>query len=360
MENISYAEQRIMETANSFKKLYYIYRDKEEDNVFGEQMLETARLLEDILGRDKDTETMGGEKAVRIRKILKQNDIYMEKIKINRDSNNRLQLIVRAKTLKKQYVPVINMAEFLSGFFQKPLMPVAGGRKYITSDMAEFLIEESPEYFTMTGVRAFSKNYADISGDAYSCINNQRGKSMVCICDGMGTGANAAKTSVAVVDMLEQFFEVGFSEKTSVRMVNAAMVARSEESPFTLDLGVFDLYEGRYSVMKFGSMASYIKRHGGVEIVRPSSLPAGLLENAKPDTGEYSMDEGEYVIMVSDGVVDALPFYDKEQQMARIVESLPFGNPNLMAEKLMEEVFFYIGEDYKDDMTVVITGIWKH
>ena len=159
---------------------------------------------------------------------------------------------------------------------------------------------------------------------------------MVCICDGMGTGADAAKTSTAVVDMLEHFFEVGFSERTSVNMVNAAMATRGEESPFTLDLGVFDLYVGKYSMLKFGSMASYIKRRNGVEVVRPSSLPAGLLENAKPDMGEYSLGEGEYVIMVSDGVVDALPFYDKENQMAKIVGELPFANPNLMADKLME------------------------
>lgn len=360
MENTTFAEQKIMETANSFKKLYYIYKDREEDNVFGEQMLETARLLEDIIDKNKEIEHIGKESEAKIRKILKQNNIYMDKIRINRSRDNHLQLMVRAKTLKRQYVSVANMAEFLSIFFEKPLIPLDGGRKFITNNMAEFLIEETPKYFTMTGVKALSKNIADISGDAYSCINNQGGKSMVCICDGMGTGINAARTSGKVVDMLEQFFEAGFSEKTSVRMVNAAMVTRCEENPFTLDLGVFDLYKGSYSVMKFGSMASYIKRASGVEIVRPSSLPAGLLENAVPDTGEYPVSEGEYVIMVSDGVVDALPFYDKEQQMANIVEALPFGNPNLMAEKIMEEIFFYLGEEYKDDMTVVVTGIWRH
>lgn len=360
MENITFAKQRILDAASSFKKLYYIYKDKEEDTVFGEQMLETALLLEDIVDRDKDVEVMAKEQTVKIRKILKHNNIHMESIIINRSRNNRLKLLVKAKTLKRQYVPVADMAEFLSGFFKKPLIPGDGGRKYITCNMTEFVIEERPEYFTMTGVRAFSKNAAMISGDAYSCINNQGGKSMACICDGMGTGINAARTSIKVVDMLEQFFEVGFSEKTSVRMVNAAMVARGEESPFTLDLGVFDLYEGRYSVMKFGSMASYIKRKNRVEIVKPSSLPAGLLENAIPDVGDYPVTEGEYVIMVSDGVVDALPFYDKEQQMSAIVASLPEGNPNLMADKLMEEIFFYLGDEYKDDMTVLVTGIWRH
>ena len=360
MENITYAEQKIMDVASSFKKLYYIYRDREETNAFGEQLWELSLLLENILSNEKEMEVIGKEPRAEINKILKQNNIYMEHIRITRKKGNQLQILVRARTAKREYVTVENMAKFLSEYFKRPLMAQPGGRRYITCNMADFLIEERPNYFTMTGVRAFSKNSADISGDAYSCINNQSGKTMVCICDGMGTGANAARTSTKVVDMLEQFFEVGFSEKTSVKLVNEAMVARSEESPFTLDLGIFDLYEGKYSMMKFGSMASYIKRVNRVEIVRPSSLPAGLLENAIPDVGEYWVGDGEYVIMLSDGVMDALPFYDKEMQMAKIIEGLPSGNPNLLADKLMEEIFFYIEDDFKDDMTVLVTGVWKY
>lgn len=360
MENITYAEQKIMEAASSFKRLYYIYRDREEENAFGEQLWELSLLLENILSNEKETEVIGKEWKSQINKIFKQNNIYMDHIKITRKKGNHLQLIVRAKTTKREYVTVENMASFLSEYFKLPLMPQPGGRRYITCNMADFIIEECPTYFTMTGVRAFSKNPLDISGDAYSCINNQSGKTMVCICDGMGTGADAARTSTKVVDMLEQFFEVGFSEKTSVKLVNEAMVARREESPFTLDLGIFDLYEGKYSMMKFGSMASYIKRADEVEVIKPSSLPAGLLENATPDTGEFKVSEGEYVVMLSDGVVDALPFYDKEQQMAKIIGELPFCNPNIMADKIMEEIFFYLGDDYKDDMTVLVTGVWKY
>ena len=360
MENFSYAEQKIMDVASSFKKLYYIYRDREETNAFGEQLWELSLLLENILSDEKEKDVIGKETKAEINKILKQNNIYMERIKISWKKGKHLQILLRAKTTKREYITVENMAKFLSEYFNRPLMPQPGGRRYITCNMADFFIEERPNYFTMTGVRAFSKNSADISGDAYSCINNQSGKTMVCICDGMGTGANAARTSTKVVDMLEQFFEVGFSEKTSVKLVNEAMVARSEENPFTLDLGIFDLYEGKYSMMKFGSMASYIKRANRVEIVRPSSLPAGLLENAVPDTGEFQVSDGEYVIMLSDGVVDALPFYDKELQMAKIIGDIPFCNPNMLADKIMEEIFFYLGEDYKDDMTVLVTGVWKY
>ena len=101
---------------------------------------------------------------------------YMGHIRITRKKGNQLQILVRAKTTKREYVTVENMANFLSEYFKRPLIAQPGGRRYITCNMADFLIEERPNYFTMTGVRAFSKNSADISGDAYSCINNQSGK----------------------------------------------------------------------------------------------------------------------------------------------------------------------------------------
>lgn len=360
MDNSSFTQMRIMETANSFRKLYYIYRDKQNENVIGEQMLETANVLDEILGMDREVEELDKDKMNRIKKVLKSNGILLDKIRLFRKRNGRLWIVVKARTVGNQCVHVNDMARFLGEYFEIPLMPSEGTRTYISGRGGEVVLEESPEFFTMTGVCAIGKEKSRISGDSYSCINNQGGKSLVCICDGMGTGLDAARTSNVVVEMLEQFFEIGFSEATGVRLVNWAMAAKSEENPFTLDLAVFDLYEGKYSMLKFGAMASYIKRGNQVWVVRPSSLPAGVFENALPDVAEYDVRDGDYVIMVSDGVMDVLPFFDKEQQMANIIERLPRCNPKLMAEILMEEVSFFMGEEFKDDMTVVVSGVWKH
>ena len=360
MEKGSFAQMRIMETASSFRKLYYIYRDKRDEHMLGEQMLETANVLEEILGINNENEELDSEVSLQIKKILKRNGIAMDYIRILRKRNGRLELLLRAHTLKNHCIKVEEMARFLEEYFKKPLVPSVGTRTYISSRGGEVMLEESPEFFTMTGVCAVGKDKSRISGDSYSCINNQGGKSLICICDGMGTGLDAARTSGMVVEMLEQFFEIGFSESTGVRLVNAAMAARSEDNPFALDMAVFDLYDGKYIMQKFGAMASYIKSGRKVKVIRPSSLPAGMFENARPDIASIDIADGDYVIMVSDGVMDALPFYDKELQMANIIENLPKCNPKLMAEILMEEVGKYMGDEFRDDMTIVVTGIWKH
>lgn len=359
MGNISYTQMRIMETANSFRKLYYIYREKERDNVVGEQLLETANLLEEISGLEDKTEEIQKDMTAKIRKILKQNGISLDKLDIFRKKNGRIEIAVRARTIKNQCIQINDMAKFLSSFFAKDLTAAVGNRMFISNQWEEFVFEESPRYFTMTGVLALSKEKGKVSGDSYSCINNQGGRTQVCICDGMGTGLAAAKTSAMVVEMLEQFFEVGFSEKTGVRLVNSAMVTKTEDNPFTLDLAVFDLYDGKCNMVKFGAMPSFILNKNAVKIIKASSLPAGVFENAEPDMEEFDIHDGDYLIMVSDGIMDALPFYDKEQQMAKIIENIPKSSPKLMAERITEEILFYLGEEYKDDMTVLVTGFWK-
>ena len=359
MGNISYAQMRIMETADSFRKLYYIYRDKEKENVVGEHLLETANLLEEISGMENKSEEIHKDMSAKMKKILKQNGIGMDSMQIYYKKNGRMELAVRAKTIKNRCVQVADMAKFLSTFFARELAPSADSRMFIVNQTEEFVFEERPEYFTITGIAACSKDKGKVSGDSYSCINNQGGRTQVCICDGMGTGAAAARTSSNVVEILEKFFEVGFSEKTGVKLVNSAMAARGEDNPFTLDVAVFDLYEGKCSMIKLGAMASYVKSDSVIKIIKPSALPAGIFENTEPDVEEVTVADGDYVVMLSDGVMDALPFYDKEQQMGKIIEKLPKCSPKLMAEHIMEEIIFYLGDEYKDDMTVMVTGIWK-
>lgn len=359
MGNISYSQMKIRDTANSFRKLYYIYNDRDRDNVVGEQLLETANLLDKIIGLENKWEHFDKQNIIKIRKLLRQKGVLLEDIDVIRKANGRIELVITAKTLRNQCIQTLELAGFLGQFFACKLVPAAGSRMFIANQIEEYVMEESPDYYTMTGVEMRCKDGGRICGDSYSCINNSDGKTMVCICDGMGAGIDAAKTSEVVVEMLEEFFEAGFSEKTAAKLINAAMASNNEDNPFTLDVAVLDLYDGICNMVKFGAMASYIKKESAVETIKTYSMPAGVFDNIDPEVQSCKIGDGEYFIMVSDGVVDALPFYDKEQQMADIIDKIPTSNPKKMAEKIMDEVIFYLGNNLPDDMTIMVTGVWK-
>ena len=61
----------------------------------------------------------------------------------------------------------------------------------------------------------------------------------------MGSGLTAYRESELVIDLLEQFLEAGFSKETAVRMINSALILRSDAQVFsTIDIASLDLYTG--------------------------------------------------------------------------------------------------------------------
>ncbi len=356
MGNITFAQMRIAEIANNFRKLCYIYEDGAVEK---EQLLETARFLDDISGIERNIIRTDENHRQRLKKLFRQNGMVLGDLQLFAKKNGRVELEANVKAIKNTCIPSAHAGKIFSEFWGYNLIPATGSKRYITNNEEQLMFEVGPVYHTISGVSAVSKDKGRISGDTYTCMDNRDGCTYICMCDGMGTGLEAAGISGTVIEMMEYFFETGFSELVGIKLVNSAIVSRCEEKAFTLDLSVFDLYEGKCRMIKLGAMASYIIKKTGVEIIKSSSLPAGIFENVEPDMEEIELDDGDYVVLMTDGVIDALPFYDKEQEMSRIIASIPKCEPKKMADSIREEIMFFLGENYKDDMTIIVTGIWK-
>lgn len=353
MVSTTYTQIQIAETANSFRKLCYIY---EEDTIIKEQLLETARILDELSGIEEKNVEISEDKMRKIRKVFKHNGVMLEGLKVFTRKNGRTFLETELRSIRGNSIRTEYIGRLFKDFFDGKFVPTEYSRRYIGASTEKIMYETDTVYHTISGITANSMD--DVSGDVYTCMQDQGGMTYVCVCDGMGTGEEAAQTSRIVIEMMEQFFETGFSELVGIKLVNSAIVSHSDEKAYTLDLAVFDLYNGKCRMIKVGAMASYIIKKTGVEIVRPSSLPGGIFENVEPDVEEFILEDGDYVVMVTDGVVEALPFYNKEYQMSRIIADIPKCSPKEMADLIRKEILYYIG-DYKDDMTIMVTGIWK-
>lgn len=360
MEHITYSQMRILETAQSFRQLNSAYGDSgNPDDIVGTQLAETARLLEEAAGIGLRAYTTDGKTGKAIKKAALSLGVKIESIMLFEKPESRITLSVMARTLHRQSIKAVEIADCLSSVLGKSFMPTREGRSVITDNLCEFIFEETPLYYTLFGASARSKSPGVVSGDSYTYINNYCGNAFIALADGMGTGSRANMTSSKAVELFEQFAQTGFSEINAVRLINSAFASHNEDNPVTMDCAKVDLVAGKCRLVKMGAASTFIKDDSGVKIIRPSSLPAGVLEEAKPDVTELEMAKCQYIFMLSDGVADALPFYDKENQLARIIDDIPPGNPQIMADSLMDEVLFYLGDEYKDDMTVLALGIWK-
>ena len=186
------------------------------------------------------------------------------------------------------------------------------------------------------------------------------GKQGVILSDGMGAGEIAYRESVMVVELLEELLNAGFPKETALQMLNTALVMGREEVRFsTIDMSVFDLYNGKCEFLKAGASMTFIKRADKVECIKSTSLPIGVISKLEIDTQEYRLEDGDIVIMVTDGVLDALPVEEQEFLIRMIIEGTNKNNPKEIAQHILEQVLECSGEVPVDDMTVLAVGIWS-
>ena len=69
--------------------------------------------------------------------------------------------------------------------------------------------------------------------------------------------------------------------------------------------------------------------------------------------------DGDYLIMVTDGVLDALPPQQEEEVMKELILENTCTSPKEMGRILLERVLGYSGYRAADDMTILVAGIWK-
>ena len=163
-----------------------------------------------------------------------------------------------------------------------------------------------------------------------------------------------------MVDLLEQFLDSGFSQETAAKMINSAMVLQREGDMFsTVDVCTLNLYTGVCEFLKAGAATTFIKRSDWVETITSTSMAVGLLQQTDFEMMSKKLYPGDYLIMVTDGVLDALPFDREEETMKEIILGTRKRNPREMGRAILEKVLCYSNYCAMDDMTVLVAGMWN-
>ena len=142
-------------------------------------------------------------------------------------------------------------------------------------------------------------------------------------------------------------------------MMNTALVMAREEVCFsTLDLSVFDLYTGSCEFLKAGAATTFIRTADKMEHIYSESLPLGVVRGQKIEKTTHQLSSGDMVVMVTDGVLDALPAGEQEKLLDLMILGSTITNPKEMAHYILEKVLELGGDPPGDDMTVLVAGIW--
>ena len=158
----------------------------------------------------------------------------------------------------------------------------------------------------LAGVAASRRPGQSVSGDAGGWFRDERGVLWVVLCDGMGSGPEAAKDSRFAYRLLEQLLSSGIGPETALGTLGGALELRWECTGgfTTIDLLELDLQSGEGAVYKLGAGPTYLRRDGVLSRIGSSTLPAGLRPGGAPDVSRFRLRPGDLAVLVSDGVTD--------------------------------------------------------
>lgn len=196
---------------------------------------------------------------------------------------------------------------------------------------ATLVFAPAPAYMLACGSAGCVKEGSNRAGDVSAVTDVGEGMVLASVCDGMGSGGEAAEESRACLDMLENFCRCGFEKGSVPALINKFLALRGGERFCALDACLIDLCEGTAEFVKLGAVESFLLREGTVRTIRGGALPVGVLDEIVPVYEKLPLKDGDMLVMVSDGVLDALTLHGAEYALERI-EAL---NPQKLANALI-------------------------
>jgi len=166
----------------------------------------------------------------------------------------------------------------------------------------------------------------------------------VLLCDGMGTGAGAARESREAANLLQQLLRAGLPAEYALRSLNSLAVLRELGGCTTVDLVRLQLDTGRGTIYKWGAASSYLLRDGQLRKIGTASPPPGLSVQARETVDRLSLGGGEVLILLSDGA--------GEDTLLRTQWSARDLSPGEMAAAIVEQ-----GAQEGDDATVAVVHL---
>lgn len=206
------------------------------------------------------------------------------------------------------------------------------------------------------GVASSKKETSSKNGDCYTLIRIESDKFLLGLCDGMGSGEKAQKTSELAISLIENFYKAGFENDLILNSVNGLLTLNNDEMFSTLDLCVLNLRKGFADFVKLGATPSLIKHENQTEILEGESLPLGIIENMKPSIHKSVLDNSDMIILASDGIVDS---FNSEEDYKTFVNNIDSINPQLVADEILKRARTNDGEISRDDMTVLVGKIYE-
>lgn len=201
---------------------------------------------------------------------------------------------------------------------------------------------------------------AEVGGDLFDFVEIDAGRLGVSIGDVSGKGIPAALYMARLVSDFRLHAQSAPQPARLLETLNRALVPRSRRGMFVTFLyGVLDGASGRFSFANAGHLPPLrIAANGRIELLEEGGgIPLGITAGAAYGEQTVELNPGDYLVLVTDGVVEAHnpdgAMYSYERLQALL--AAPVAGPEALLERLLDDVnTFSAGAPRHDDITAVV------
>jgi serine phosphatase RsbU (regulator of sigma subunit) len=231
----------------------------------------------------------------------------------------------------------------------------------IAASIQRNLLPKEGPSFRGVSFSAHFEPTASIGGDYYDVFNLDKSHLAVAIGDvsghGLSTGLVMAMVKAAITTLVEE----GADETSLFHRLNDLVYRSTERRAFmTLAFTIFDLEHGRIRHTNAGHLYPYLLRDGTTApiAIEVPSLPLGVRSDIRTHTEEIDLQQGDAVVYLSDGIVEAQdeegePFgFDK---LEALLAAATDRSPSAIRDTILQAVARHSGSrPADDDRTVMV------
>lgn len=293
-------------------------------------------------------------RILKMRYNLKDAGIKASKIHYYQRKNGVCRVTMELATKWGNCITMKEVLEHLNACMNSPLISHEQNRSIVGREKASYVFVSAPKLECSYGVAKMVQMGQEVSGDSFRAGRCMEEKFVMALSDGMGSGRTASIESETVVDLLFQFATAGFAMDVALRLMNAAMIFGAEKERYsTLDTCIVDEYTGIVEFYKVGAHVSFIRRKNHVEVIGAESLPMGATVTIDTIPNRSYMEEGDYLVMVTDGVLEYLHVENPIALLQDLIGELPDTDAATFSRKIMERIMLFTGGVVQDDMTIL-------
>lgn len=319
--------------------------------LISEQLYGVSDVLHRLADETKKTVDFDDGLEKRISDELLYNDIVASDVIVYHKNENVVSCTLEVKkedSLKSKISSIVSKITKTKMIVENDQTSPHAGWQILT-------LKNAPKFDVIFGTSACTKSSSTKSGDTYSLIRIEEGKILMALCDGMGSGEKAQKTSTTAISLVENFYKAGFQSDIILSCVNKFLSLGGQDTFSCLDMSIIDLNSGAADFVKLGATLGFIKHGDTISTVECESLPLGIISTLSPTIKSTIVKSGDMIVLATDGVADS---FSSDEEYTDFVNNTKTLNPQELADAIMDKALKNNHGVAVDDMTILVAKIF--